>query len=538
MMNNLPAHRTKADTVYADPAIITNEDNNNEVAHHIGENEVTIRQGTTLQQFYAGQSIFITGGTGFLGHILIEKLLRSCSDLSTIYLLVRPKKGKDIQNRLEQIFTNPIFNRLKEEVPKFRHKVVAVAGDCSAQDLGLSSADRTLLIRNVSTVFHVAATVRFDEKLKLATAINIRSTGDIIDLCKHMPKLKAFIHVSTAYANSHLWEIDERFYNYPIKHNDLSKVMECLPDNVIDEITPRIIGSWPNTYAFTKAIAEDLVKEKNKGLPMGIFRPAIVVSTANEPIDGWINNLYGPTGVVAGAATGLLRTLYCDANINANIVPVDLAVNALIVSAWDVATQTNKRDDDMLIYNYVSSVEAPLTWGDYCETNLKYGHQYPLSNSIWYLSFRMNKHKIIHLLYVLFLHLLPALLVDTVSICFGQKPRLWKGYQKIHKFATVIEYFCNHEWKFTNDNVQAMWLRLDSKDQQLFRFSMKGFDWQNYFSTYMKGIRLYLFNEDLSTLETSRARWRKFYWMHKTLKTLIFFSSMWIIWRFLSIIFF
>lgn len=65
-----------------------------------------------------------------------------------------------------------------------------------------------------------------------------------------------------------------------------------------------------------------------------------VVSTAHEPIPGWIDNFYGPTGIAAGAASGVLRTLHCNPEINANIVPVDLTVNALIASAWDVAMQT------------------------------------------------------------------------------------------------------------------------------------------------------------------------------------------------------
>lgn len=62
-----------------------------------------------------------------------------------------------------------------------------------------------------------------------------------------------------------------------------------------------------------------------------------VISTYREPVQGWIDNLYGPTGVAAGAGTGILRSIHCDGSIQANVVPGDLAVNALIVSAWDVA---------------------------------------------------------------------------------------------------------------------------------------------------------------------------------------------------------
>lgn len=98
----------------------------------------------------------------------------------------------------------------------------------------------------------------------------------------------------------------------------------------------RLIGDWPNTYTYTKALAEDIVRRNSEGIPVGVFRPAIVTSSAKEPLVGWIDNLYGPTGVVAGAGTGVLRTMHCDKKINANIVPVDFCVNALIAAAWDV----------------------------------------------------------------------------------------------------------------------------------------------------------------------------------------------------------
>lgn len=59
----------------------------------------------------------------------------------------------------------------------------------------------------------------------------------------------------------------------------------------------RILGKWPNTYTLTKALAEDLVRKECDRMPVGVFRPAIVTSTFKEPVKGWIDNLYGPTGV-------------------------------------------------------------------------------------------------------------------------------------------------------------------------------------------------------------------------------------------------
>lgn len=61
-----------------------------------------------VQDFFRGKNIFITGATGFLGMALIEKLLRACPDVGTIYVLVRPKKDKEVSARLEELIKNPV----------------------------------------------------------------------------------------------------------------------------------------------------------------------------------------------------------------------------------------------------------------------------------------------------------------------------------------------------------------------------------------------------------------------------------------------
>lgn len=64
-----------------------------------------------------------------------------------------------------------------------------------------------------------------------------------------------------------------------------------------------------------------------------------MISCVKEPLPGWINNVYGPTGLVAAAAVGLLRAIYSDENCKANVVPCDFVVNAAIASAWSVGTK-------------------------------------------------------------------------------------------------------------------------------------------------------------------------------------------------------
>lgn len=75
-------------------------------------------------------------------------------------------------------------------VPKFRHKLVTIPGDCSIAGLGLSLTDRQTLISNINIIFHAAATIKFDENLKLAIDINVHGTKDVIELGKEMKQLK------------------------------------------------------------------------------------------------------------------------------------------------------------------------------------------------------------------------------------------------------------------------------------------------------------------------------------------------------------
>lgn len=63
---------------------------------------------SNIAEFYQDKSIFITGSTGFMGKVLVEKLLRSCPGIDRVYLLLRPSKGKDIACRLEELINNEV----------------------------------------------------------------------------------------------------------------------------------------------------------------------------------------------------------------------------------------------------------------------------------------------------------------------------------------------------------------------------------------------------------------------------------------------
>lgn len=55
-----------------------------------------------------------------------------------------------------------------------------------------------------------------------------------------------------------------------------------------------------------------------------------MIATYKEPVRAWIDNVYGPTGLIVGAGTGVLHTYFGDSNMITDMIPVDLVVNALI----------------------------------------------------------------------------------------------------------------------------------------------------------------------------------------------------------------
>ncbi|XP_011705026.1 PREDICTED: putative fatty acyl-CoA reductase CG5065, partial [Wasmannia auropunctata] len=156
--------------------------------------EMTTDPAKSIPAFYTGQSIFLTGATGFLGKVLIEKVLRSCPDVREIFLLMRPRKGLSINERLEKILKLPLFEKLHEERPSNFKKLVPISGDASEKELGISATDRQMLIERTTIIIHIAGNVKFNNTLKYAILTNTRSTRNICILAQSMKNLIALVH--------------------------------------------------------------------------------------------------------------------------------------------------------------------------------------------------------------------------------------------------------------------------------------------------------------------------------------------------------
>lgn len=65
-----------------------------------------------IQNFYVGKTVFLTGASGTLGKLVLEKLLRCCGDLKRIYVLMRDKRGVKSEERLREMFSSEVSRKL------------------------------------------------------------------------------------------------------------------------------------------------------------------------------------------------------------------------------------------------------------------------------------------------------------------------------------------------------------------------------------------------------------------------------------------
>lgn len=168
-----------------------------------------------------------------------------------------------------------MFDRLKESQPNAMKKVIPVNGDIITDGLGLSPEHVKLLVDNVSVVFHFAATLKLEAKLKDAIDQNTAGTARVIEIARKIKNLKAFIHLSTAFCSADIDVFEEKVYPSPDNPYDVIEVTKWMKDEALEKATPAIIAPHPNTYTYSKRLAETLVAKEAENMRVTIVRPAI-----------------------------------------------------------------------------------------------------------------------------------------------------------------------------------------------------------------------------------------------------------------------
>lgn len=458
--------------------------------------------------FYKGQSVFITGGTGFLGKVLIEKLLR-CTDVKMIYALVRAKGNQNPENRIKKLLESKIFDRIRNDAPESLKRLQAIAGDVTLPGMGISMANQATLIKEVSIVFHSAATIKFNDSLRTAMDINVFGTQKVLNLSQQLPLLKALVYVSTAYSNCNLTEVNERVYPLNISTNDFADIDE--------KDLPKLLAGRPNTYTLSKAMAENLLEREKRNIPLAIVRPSIVTSANKEPYPGWLEIIHGLGSLVSVICIGALRKAYCKKECVIDIVPVDHVINCLLAVALETSYQPK---NTLKVYNITSGCFNPSSFGSFSDMLLTHVKSYPITKLLRYPAITLSKSSLLTCAHHFFNNYVPAMFLDTIARMTGRKPRLVKLCNKLSKEMSAVEYFQLRSWRFHGKNVAALIHNLTRRDKIDFDFDISDVDWNDYMETAVKGCREYLFREDQSTLPEGKKALARAYKIEKMLDIL------------------
>jgi thioester reductase-like protein len=248
------------------------------------------------------RDLLITGATGFLGMELVARLLEGGD--RRIWALVRapsqPEAERRVQATLAMIVPDPA---------RAAKRVIPVAGDILADDLGLAPRVREELAESVTEVIHAAASVSFSLPLADARAVNVDGTRRVLELATLAASrgagLRRFAHVSTAYvAGTH---------RGPFREQDLA-----------------LGQGFNNTYERSKWEAERLVRARAGQLPVQVFRPSIVVGDDRTGWTSSFNVIYTP---LRAYARGALPALPARRSAPLDAVPVGYVARAILALA-------------------------------------------------------------------------------------------------------------------------------------------------------------------------------------------------------------
>ncbi|XP_058057958.1 fatty acyl-CoA reductase 1-like [Anopheles bellator] len=459
---------------------------------------------SSISEFYRDKVVFVTGGTGFIGKIVVEKLLRTC-EVKEVILMVREKKNTQPEQRIKALCSSPIFERLAKKQPNYRDRIRVVEGDLEKPNYALNPDVMSYLKEYTHIILHIAATVKFDEEMIKAININLGGTRTALEIGRQAKNLQSFVYVSTAYSNSYDEYIQERVYNVDC---DPEKILAHLDDEKVKQELIKYSLKWPNTYTFTKALAETLTLEYRKHFPVAILRPSCVMASLNEPVPGWCDSIYGSNGTFIGWYYGLIRTSHIDPDVMIDTVPVDYVSNAIIAVGWKTYKQRIE-EPEVLVYNCVSSTDNPQTFDERRRECEKACKRHPLLTGIYRPVTFASSNELLFRLYSLVLHYLPAYVMDLAMRLRGEKPRLVDTYIKIDKVVASVKKFTNTSYFFDNQNMKDLYLSMSSVDHQQYPCDNRTYSWRLYFEVVVPGLKKYFFKEDLNNVQQARQAMRK-----------------------------
>ncbi|XP_062558335.1 fatty acyl-CoA reductase wat-like [Armigeres subalbatus] len=441
----------------------------------------------SVRNFYKNSTILISGGTGFLGQILLEKSLRLLQP-SKVYLLIRKKKGLHAEQRLHKMMEGVVFDRVRSlsTLPK----VEAIEVDMTRPDMALDAETRRQLEQEVDAVFQLAASVSFNEPLEISLRENVQNNLNLYNLVKDMKNLRVAMQVSTMYSNCNREAIAEKVYNdvgfggYESIVNMLSE----LNDKEKEALTPFILKGLPNTYTFAKKCVEIKLQQEFSHLPVGIFRPPAITSTYKEPLVAWINNMYGAGGYVLPMIFGLYSAYFVDNATVPMFAPVDYCANALLLSAFDVANSFHTGRSVIPVYNYADK-SCP---------NFQDCYNYFIEGLPWiqksvyrhFMNTRTTNES--RYRFAVSLMLAHASAMDRLRSMTGQKPGIRRAIERALQMMDKSRLLMVTNWEVENANIKRIQQSLDPDERILFECDLGTVNWRQHFADFIPGLKKHL----------------------------------------------
>ncbi|CRK92411.1 CLUMA_CG005971, isoform A [Clunio marinus] len=452
--------------------------------------ESEILRNVSISQFYSGKSILVTGATGFMGKVIVEKLLRDCGDLKRIYILIRMKRGVDSFRRYQDYVEDTIFKKIREIAPERLKKISLIKGDTSQENLAIDPSDEEELIENLNIIFHCAAKAKFSLPLREALSFNTVGTLRVLQLATKIKNLLVFSHVSTSYCCPNQRILEERYQPACEDPYKVIKLLQSSRESDLDEIEPRIMKGYPNTYALSKIFAEDLAHSFRDRIKIVITRPSIVTSAWKEPYPGWVeSHKSGLTGCLMAFGRGVLRTVYADPNKMIELIPVDLADNAIIALTCKRALMEG---NDILYANINTIGLQSWTMKKYFEYELKLSRKFPLDLMVWYPYLVVTKNWFYYQFRRVCYHYVPAYFGDFFCRLAGEKALLVIYQRKFDTAMKTLRFYNTRDFFWQNDQFKNLHKELSEKDKEIFYCNFEEVEMEQCVKNNVMGVRKFL----------------------------------------------
>lgn len=262
--------------------------------------------------------------------------------------------------------------------------------------------------------------------------------------------------------------------------------------------------------------------KNNFNLPISIFRPSIVSAAETEPVPGFCDNFNGPTGLVLVGGLGLSHVAKCAHNNHLDLVPVDVCVKGMIVTALKTWKDQNKLK--IPIFNATSIRIA--TFQSLVQKTAERTEKYPSVNlfGIPYIHFTQCVYYA--WLIWFFRQLIPALIVDGVLKISGNKPKLLKIQRICYITDQSLRYFYQHIFRF--DHFNFIDLNLDIPAQEKDEFSVNKnvlLNNEDFYNSVFRMCKKILLGESEKDEEKARRRYPYIYAATRTVHALFFYFS-------------